>query len=268
MLGLALIGLLGVALVVNLVDDDDDAPATSEDAATLEQGSEGDDLIETAAGDDTVFADAGDDVLLLGDGNDRAFGEEGEDIVIGGAGDDFLRGSADDDMLYGDAGEDTLFGDVGNDLLDGTDILDTDALFAAAQEAVENGTVLTEAEFLSFFDFDNETGEADTLNGGVGSDILIAGSNDVVTTGTGQDEVDLGEWITPGEPAVITDFKLGKDSLVFSYEGDAPPNVFLTEQDDGTVTVETDEGIVAILQGLDFQDVQNAGLTIQFVPFG
>jgi len=100
-----------------------------------------------------------------------------------------FMGGLDDDTLVGGAGEDTLFGGWGNDLLDGR----------------EDGVA-----------------EQDFLNGG-GEDNLVAGSEDIVTTGMGADNVIIGDWIMPGEAAQVHDFDPMEDRLiiVFDYQANA-----------------------------------------------
>ncbi|MEM8656282.1 MAG: hypothetical protein AAGF36_16240 [Pseudomonadota bacterium] len=273
MFGIALLGLLGIALVVEITDDDDDDTSTTSDEpgnpeGTREEGTEDADLLDTGGGDDTVFGGEGDDALLTGTGDDRAFGGDGGDLVLGEQGDDFLRGGANDDFVNGGLGEDTLFGDAGNDALDGTDVIDIAGIFEASRQAAADEEELDEDDLAAFIDPSREMGEADTLNGGVGDDILIAGSNDVVSTGTGSDEVSIGDWVIPGEPVEIVDFDVEEDTIVYNFvEGTTPPNVTFGETDDGLSVVLADEEIIAALQGVDFQDLQNANPTILLVPF-
>lgn len=269
MIGFALLGLLGVALIVNLVDDDDDATASNagDDVVT---GSADTDIIDAGAGDDTVFAEAGDDLVLAGDGDDDVFGNAGDDLIIGGAGDDLLRGGSEDDLLTADAGNDTLFGDSGDDVLDGTDFADNEGI---VQATIAKGAELTNAELAAFIDLTNETGEADTLQGGSGNDDIIAGSNDVVETGVGQDDVIVGDWVIPGEPVEVTDFNPNQDAIVYNFVGATPPTVFFGEADDGTATLEiavsnTENQVIAELANVDFLDLSAANnlVIVQATP--
>lgn len=254
MFGFALLGLLGIGLIIGLNGDDDDNSFNEGDERA--QGSQGDDLIDTGGGDDTVFAAGGNDVVLAGADDDRVFGGDGDDLIVGESGDDFLRGGAGDDLIFGSAGEDVINGDVGDDQISGADIIDARGLFDATQNAVLTGTTLTDADIESFIDLDADTGEADTLNGGVGNDIIIAGSNDVVNTGSGSDLVNVGQWVDPDEPVQITDFNAVQDDIVYSYEGNTEPNVFFGEDDDGTATLVVDGRIVAYFENADFFDLQ------------
>lgn len=257
MLAFAFLGLLGVGLIFSLFDDDDDANEKQADESA--SGDDGDEIIETGSGDDTIFANGGDDIVLSSAGDDRVFGGDGEDIIIGGADDDFIRGGAGGDYLTADGGNDTLFGDAGNDLLDGTDYTDNEGFVRAV---LEKDGALTDEEAAAFNDLDNETGEADTLDGGVGNDAIFAGNNDVVITGSGFDDVVLGDWMDPNGGAVeITDFDPARDIIVYlNEEGTSEPNIFFGENDDGTATLEqtlsnNETVVLATLSGVDFFDL-------------
>jgi Ca2+-binding RTX toxin-like protein len=256
MLGFALLGLLGLGLIVGLNGDDDDNSFGS-DEGTQEQGTNGDDLIDAADGNDTVFASDGDDVVLAGDGNDRVFGGDGDDLIVGEDGDDFLRGGSGDDLIFGSAGEDTINGDVGDDQIIGADIIDARGLFDATENAIIAGIPLTDADIASFVDLDADTDEADVLNGGVGNDIIVAGSNDIVNTGTGSDIVNVGQWVNPDEPVQITDFNPFQDDIVYSYEGRTEPDVAFGEAEDGTATLVVDGRVVAFFENADLFDLRN-----------
>ncbi len=267
MLGLVLVSLLGVALIVNLVDDDDDETVSAE-ANRTEDGTSASDFIDAGAGDDSVFALAGDDIVFAGEGDDRAFGAGGEDILIGEDGNDFLRGGDQGDLLYGGAGEDTLLGDAGDDLLDGTDIVDAVGLVEAAEQAALTGTFLTDAQLASFVDFDGDPGEADVLSGGAGDDEIFAGNNDIVDTGGGQDAVLLGAWIDGAtgpdvsETPVIDRFDPAQDAIVYFYEGATLPVVSWSEEDDGGNLL-IDGEVVAQFTNSNFSGLVNE--TIEFV---
>jgi len=265
MLGFAILGLLGVALVVNLADDDDDAQeAAVDNSPQLEQGTGGDDLIEVDGGNDTVFAGGGDDLVRGGDGSDRVFGGDGEDVLVGDDGNDFLRGGAGEDVLYGSDGEDTMNGDLGDDILDGTDILDVAGLLDAAEAAAADGRSLSDSEVASFLDFDADSGQSDELNGGVGDDVLIAGGNDVVITGLGSDTVELGDWIEPDAVVTIEDFDTDEDIIVYNFEGDTPPELTFGTFGDGTPALLADDVPVAIFENGDLSELQ-ANAQIGFV---
>ncbi|MEL7163894.1 MAG: hypothetical protein AAGL96_00360 [Pseudomonadota bacterium] len=253
MIGIILLSLLGVGLISAVISDDDDdtAPATADRAS----GTEDPETFETGGGDDTVFAGAGNDLVHAGADDDRVFGQDGFDIVIGGSGDDFMRGGAEDDILWADSGEDTLFGDTGDDILFGADIFDSAAIF---DEVAETGFLPISLD--TFIDLSNESGEADTINGGVGDDDIVAGSNDIVSTGSGADVVDIGDWVIPDEPAVITDFDPAEDIIIYNYTGTTAPNVFFSEDDSGDATVSIavssqENAVLATLSGTDIFDL-------------
>lgn len=256
MFGFVLLGLLGVGLVVSIFDDDDDNSFDTDEDSRIE-GTSGDDLIDAEGGDDSVFAGVGDDAVLAGAGDDRVFGGDGDDLIVGEDGDDFLRGGAGDDLIFGGAGEDEINGDVGDDQIVGADIIDARGIFEATETSILTGVPLTEEDLAAFIDLDADTGEADTLNGGVGSDIIIAGSNDVVDTGLGTDTVNVGQWVDPDAPVQIVGFNPFQDDIVYTYEGDTEPNVAFGEDDDGTATLVVNGEIVAYFQNADFFDLRN-----------
>ncbi|MEO9682533.1 MAG: calcium-binding protein [Tateyamaria sp.] len=272
MFGFAILGLLGIGLIVNLVDDDDSESAegsqNDEDMGTVDMGGDETDtdgmsavgtsdadLIEPGNGDDTVFAGAGDDVVIGGDGDDSIFAGEDNDLILGGDGDDFLRGQSGADFILGDAGEDEINGDVGNDTISGADIIDGEGLFNASLEATLQGRTLTDAEINSFNDLTADPMEADTLNGGFGDDAIIAGSNDVVDTGLGEDVVNVGEWVDPDAPVEITGFTPAEDTIIYSYTGPIEPNVNFGEDENGLATLDVDGETVATFPGNDFFDL-------------
>ena len=60
--------------------------------------------------------------------------------------------------------------------------------------------------------------EQDFLNGGGGADHLVAGGEDIVTTGMGADNVFIGDWIMPGEEARVYDFDPLEDRLIIVFD--------------------------------------------------
>jgi Ca2+-binding RTX toxin-like protein len=256
--GIAIVALLGVGLVFSLGGDD---PDTAEDqmdpadAATVENGTTESEFFDLKGGNDTVYAGAGQDVIDAGAGDDRAFGGDDDDLISGAADDDFLRGGAGDDLLYGGAGNDVLHGDVGDDLLVGADIIDGEGMIDAVRVAQAENRDLTDEESASLIDLEGDPGEADTLNGGVGADVIIAGSNDVVDTGSGSDIVNVGDWVDPAEPVEIVDFTASRDVMVYSYIGATEPDVAFGEDVNGTATLVVDGEIVAYFRNADFFDL-------------
>lgn len=249
--GIAILSVLGFGLLVSAFDDDGDSRNSDENERV--DGTDGNDLIETGSGDDTVFGGLGNDALLVGAGDDNAFGGRDADLVFGEAGNDFLNGGNGDDNVFGGTGEDTLNGGNGNDTLVGADIIDAAGLFRAEQSGESE---LTEADANSFIDLTADTGEVDVLNGGSGDDEFIVGSNDIVDTGEGFDTVELGEWIDPSAPAVITEFDTSTDSLVYSFEDTFPLEAEFVDSD-GTPGLQIDGDVFALFPNSDLQDLQD-----------
>lgn len=216
------------------------------DAVETSIGTDGNDVIRGKATSDIVIGDGGDD---------RVFAREGSDLVFGGEGNDFLRGEAGDDALFGDAGADTLNGDGGADVLFGADIFSS-----ASIASIINSDEASLEGLAPIFDLDADTGEADTLNGGVGDDLLVAGSNDVVSTGTGSDVLNLGEWVIPNDPVEVVDFTPTEDVVVYTYTGDQPDVVF-AEASDGTAVLLEGGRVIARFDGVTFADL-NANSSI------
>ena len=255
MLGFALLGLLGIGLIFNVGggDDDDDKP---DERGTREQGTDVNENFDLGGGDDTVFAAGGSDLVNAGPGNDRVFGGDGEDFLVGGDDDDFIRGGADSDYLFGSAGNDVLNGDVGDDALIGADVIDGEA-WAEFLLSRDDDTTDEGFDLLDLFDPEADPMEADTLNGGVGDDLLVAGSNDVVDTGPGADTVNVGDWVDPSAPVNMVDFDTAKDVIVYTYSGSAEPAVSFGEDDSGTATLTANGQIIAYFPGVDFFDLRD-----------
>ena len=207
--------------------------------------------IETFIGSDqadVIRGTATNDIISAEAGNDRVFARAGSDLVIGDFGNDFLRGEAGNDALFGDGGNDTLNGDAGSDVLFGADILSG----VSIRDLVSAD--LFDSPSTDLIDFDDDIGESDTLNGGVGDDTIVAGSNDVVNTGLGADVLSVGQWIIPNEPVDVVDFTPTEDVVVYSYIGSQPDVVF-SEASDGTAVLLEGGRIVARFPGLSVADL-------------
>ena len=139
--------------------------------------------------DDTLRGGAGADSLIGGMGNDFLNGGEDEDQLSGGMG---------DDTLIGGRGEDVLFGDQGNDRIDGTEPPVTNAT-----DPRQTGKGMVD--------------ERDYLNGGDGDDTLIAGANDVVSPGIGQDTIILDAANADKTPTSIIAFDSRYDSIIIAH---------------------------------------------------
>jgi Ca2+-binding RTX toxin-like protein len=254
MLGFAILGLLGMGIAFSLLDDGDEASIFSSGSSS-DEGTEDADFIDSGDGDNRVFAGGGDDIVLAGDGDDRVFGGAGDDLIAGEGGDDFLRGGSGDDVIIAGAGQDVVHGDIGNDYIEGIDITDTRSIIEITEASIRSGIPLSQQDLDRFVDLKAATEEADVLNGGMGDDVIIAGSNDQVDTGTGFDTVHVGLWVNPLAPVQINDFDPFMDEIVYTYEGIVPPTVTFDETDEGTATLVVDGEIVAFFEKVDFLDL-------------
>ncbi|WP_413849888.1 hypothetical protein [Tateyamaria sp.] len=108
---------------------------------------------------------------------------------------------------------------------------------------------------------DPDTAEADDidgsdyLNGGSGDDIIVAGNDDMVTSGEGADTVVGGTWIADDPAMDIVDFDSEDDNILLVYEdGTEVPDVsLLADPDDPDVTQVFMDGVAVanILNGAD-----------------
>ncbi|WP_291298334.1 Ig-like domain-containing protein [Elioraea sp.] len=116
---------------------------------------------------DSINANAGDDTLSGGGGNDTINGGEGNDTLDGGAGNDSLNGGGGTDTIIGGAGNDTGNNSAGNDTY-----------------AMGDGD-----------DFVEDYTGSNVIDLGAGNDrvqwVSWGTSVDVITLGTGRDEVEL-----------------------------------------------------------------------------
>lgn len=202
-------------------------------------GTAGADMLFAAAFGSTVDGLGGDDWLRGSGGNDLLNGGDGDDILLGDIGEDTLNGGIGNDMIEGGTGSDILNGGDGNDTL--TDTFDgNDQLFGG----LGNDTMTvrrTGEQYLNIARTDVVTIGAgdgdDTLNldsvqfagrgtntfnlrfsadMGAGNDIVRisnAVTNGVLTLGTGQDLVELGQNylfdLTDRPILIVTDFAAG-----------------------------------------------------------
>ncbi len=249
----ALIGLVGVGLLAGIGSGDDG------DGLDDVDGTAEDDVIDGGEGGQRIFGNEGDDVLIAGEDDDKAFGGDGSDLVFGEEGDDFLRGGDQSDLIFGGDGEDTLFGDLGDDILVGADVIDEDPF---VERIRSDGTV--DAALLDNYTPALEDNEADELNGGFGNDLLLLGGNDVASGGGNTDAFAVGDWISPDNPATITDFEPESETILFLYEGSIPPDAFITETDDGAaVALDDPDQPIVFLDGVDFLELTAANLVFE-----
>ncbi|MEO0764576.1 MAG: hypothetical protein AAFY75_01045 [Pseudomonadota bacterium] len=285
-IGIALLSLLGIALLVNIFDDDDDdagTPAsqdTPDDDAPVGQepvagltipgtegadtltGGEGDDSITGAEGNDDLFGAGGDDTIEGGPGDDIAQGNAGSDLLIGNEGDDLMQGRGGDDTLQGFSGDDWVDGNDGDDVVRGgagddvvaggagADALDgragddllisgaapgsplSDEELAALRDGTDIEDIVTGVGELELTD----DGDADTLVGGTGDDIMVFGAGDSATGDAGADIFAIfaeGAGDDPA-PAVVEDYAADEDALALYFQSDVTlADAVVTVEDDG-----------------------------------
>lgn len=135
-------------------------------------GNGGSDIMIGDQGSDVLFGGDDDDVMLGGQGRDVLFGDDGNDVILGGQGNDLIAGGAGDDQLYGGQGDDTfLFGDGS-----GSDVIE-DFSIGSDQIAISagiNGSDLADAEGVMALVSDNDDGFA-TIDLGEDNSITISG---------------------------------------------------------------------------------------------
>ena len=135
-------------------------------------------LVDAGAGDDTVWTGGGADTIYGGAGNDLLNGEAGNDLIEGGGGNDTLYGDDGDDTLDGGQGADVLDGGAGNDVLD---LTTADFANDVAYGGWGSDTLTTRIDL---------DGGNDTLYGGDGRDVFVAGAGDSIVGGEGGDDFD------------------------------------------------------------------------------
>jgi len=215
-------------------------------------GGAGDDTIEGGAGDDIAQGNAGSDLIIGNEGNDVLQGRGGDDTVQGFAGDDWVDGNDGDDLVRGGAGSDVVIGGTGADQIDGRagdDLLIsgegpgsplTDEQLAAARDGTPVDEIIPAPSDQEFSD----DGEADTLDGGTGDDILLFGAGDSATGGTGADVFGIfAEQEGEAGPATIEDYVPADDSLFLYFQSDATPaDSTIDVADDGADAVVSVDG--------------------------
>ena len=224
----------------------------------LLRGGFGDDFIIGETGKDTLYGGEGDDLILGGLGNDSLFGEGGTDMLSGERGDDFVDGGAGSDLLLSENGHDTLLGGAGADAIISIDGSYTDGLLdGIAPSNSDRGIAEFAVERQATKNF-----AADMVDGGDGDDHLLFDGGDTVTGGAGEDNFYTNSALTTAlGAAVISDFDLTEDALVYFHEGGALPDLTLTFNEDGTAVLADGE--------VDVMHIQNApaDLTVNDVVF-
>jgi Ca2+-binding RTX toxin-like protein len=182
------------------------------------EGTNFDDVIFGGSGNDAnIEGGSGNDTISGNAGNDDLFGQDGDDVLNGGNDGDDLFGGIGNDVLNGDAGNDNLRGDQGNDTLQGTN---------------------------------SGTGERDTLEGGLGSDLFILGDADFLGYDDGN-----GSSAGTNDYAQIADFNSSEDTIqlrgsssdyILVVSG-SDTDIFLdkpgTEPDELIATIENQTGL-------------------------
>lgn len=218
--------MTGTAINDFLNGYDGDDTVTGQGGTDELRGGNGDDSLNGGAGDDSLHGDAGDDTLEGGSGADSLYGHGGDDLLSGGDGDDSLNAGQGNDTLEGGAGDDALHGYLGDDSLDGGAGADTlfggygnDTLDGRSPQEVEGGLAGSD--------------DADYLNGGQDDDVILVGGGDIVTGGTGADQIILGDWLGEANRAEVLDFSSEEDSLLVFYDEAEDPDPQVSVEQDG-----------------------------------
>ncbi len=215
-------------------------------------GGDGDDVIDGGTGDDVQYGQEDDDTIYNGEGDDRIFMGAGDDVsnfltvtdTTTMQGDDFVRGGAGDDIIVDVSGSNTMFGDVGDDAL-----LAIDGL-----------------RFDESYDPKGDFGSADTLNGGVGNDVLTGDDGDEMTGGTGDDDfVVVTDTARVQDTVQITDFDTQDDVLTLFSNGGMDQSVtFRFDSTSGGVVARVEDEDLAVLQGLVAADIPDIQVELLF----
>ncbi|WP_415402655.1 calcium-binding protein [Tateyamaria sp. SN3-11] len=247
--------LLAGSLSTESDSDADDVALTGTDGADSLVGGDGDDdllgglgadTIEGGAGNDLIQGQGGEDVLIGNEGNDAMQGRgqddtvqgfSGNDWVDGNDGDDFVRGGAGNDVVIGGDGADAIFGRADDDLIIAGEVPGT-PLSNAQLDQLRDGVSLEDVlsgDLISSFDLEDD-GDADTVVGGGGDDLMIFGEGDTARGGNGEDGFAILAESAGGEsgPAVIQDYTAEDDTIfVYFQSDDVPADSEITVADDG-----------------------------------
>ncbi len=209
------------------------------------EGSDGADGFSGTPEDDTFAAAGGNDLLDGAGGNDQLQGQDGNDWLLGFDGDDSLSGNRGEDVLIGGAGADVIDAGDGNDFVEAANLVDEAAL-RASLDGLDSLTDLAFGYALA----DPALDGGDTVELGDGNDTVVAGNDDTLTGGDGEDEFALGDWIQDGRPVEITDFDTAEDVISFVYDRDGPtPELsFEVDERNGVTTLRADGQAVAVLR--------------------
>ncbi|MFD2262933.1 hypothetical protein ACFSM5_08545 [Lacibacterium aquatile] len=232
----------------------------------VEAAGEGQDTLQVGF-DYTLMANV--EVLsLTGSGNINGTGDGDADTIIGNTGDNKLSGMAGDDVLSGGAGNDTLDGGLGIDTMSGGIGNDLYLVDDSGDVIVELGgegtdtvhssasyTLSANVEVLSLLGSGNidgtGDGDADTIIGNIGDNILSgAAGNDVLTGAAGNDTLDGGLGADTMSGGV------GDDVYVVDDAGDVV--VELPGEGNDTVQTSLSYTLAADFEGLSLTGSTNA----------
>ena len=201
-----------------------DASGVTNNNGVTFNGTRGDNIIVGSNFADTLRGNDGNDIINGGNGNDNLSGDLGDDVITGGNGNDTLAGGAGNDTAvfagpvtnYALSAGGTTFtvadvsGGTGLDTVFNFETLriggaDYAVQFGTANADTVNGGVGSQVIF--------GLQAADTLNGGDDSDLLIGGGgNDTVNGGNGDDFIFQGS--TDGRDLI--DGGAGTDTYILS----------------------------------------------------
>ncbi len=269
-------------------------------------GNTGNDTISGGRGSDTLFGNDGDDYLYGSSSDDLLTGGDGDDILLGGDGDyDFvdygdLNGSAgvsvsldnvandgeggdnvgiDVEAVSGTAGADTFDASVRPNVL-----VDRTSGFVRALPPVSfygaDGADILIGTDLDQVSLDNEAavlgvvaptfdGRADTLNGGLGADLLtgLAGRDIIIDANGDSDTVDGGR----GGAIFVGDNSDTSTSATRLTPAEERPGTALTSgggitfDDDGVITIDGSDGDDTVLVQIGRRDEGPQNLRFDFV---
>lgn len=238
---------LFAGLILDATDDDQDPSAEGEDLSGTEEGdvltgTDLDDTIHGGDGSDAITGGGGDDWLRGGSDQDVLIGEEGNDSITGSLGADWLQGDQGQDTLNGGFGGDGLYGGEGSDIMlggAGDDVLSGVVMYEIAEDQAADALEDIQDGFgvrmTPYFSSVSDDGDSDTLLGGDGHDTLIAGDGDILTGGGGSNDFITGAWAQGNDLAVITDFDLDEDAVLYYYpESEEAPDLTVTSEENGS----------------------------------
>ena len=242
--------LLGAAALASAGSGGDSGPPEAEgDPVNREEGTAGPDRLTGTVGIDELQGLEGNDTLNGLAGNDTLDGGEDTDFLFGGEGDDrILTGNGDFEIVYGGSGSDTIDGSGSGSKLIFAGGFDDSTDFEAGSSVIG---------------YTNTDVDADVLQGGDASDILIFSGDDTVSGGSELDAFyidDVDEIIASGLPAVVLDFTAPE--VIFVVDPPSAPT-WATDGDDVIVSVDGDE--IAVIQNAA---VFFANANLQVTSFG